>query len=254
MSATALYAYAVVEPDAALPSGSPLTLVAADGVAAVVGEVDRAAFEPGPDCRTNDPDWVAAAAAAHHAVVAECVATGPALPLAFGALFSGPMPLQAWLMARVAALRPALGEVAGCEEWGLALMEDAVAHAAWLETHDTALRDLAAAADRASEGTRFLLERRRSRALTALRANRHRALGEQVGGILAGHARRAAGAATTAAAPTLSWTGLVPRAAVAMLRADLANAARDLAETGMTLALSGPWPAYAFAREALRDA
>jgi len=251
MPITALYAYAVVDPAAAWPPNSPLSLVAADGVAAVVGEVDRAAFEPGPECRTNDPDWVAAAAAAHHAVVAACVAGGPALPLAFGALFSGPTPLRAWLTERAAALRPALAEVAGCEEWGLTLMEDAAAHAAWLETHDPALRDLAAAADRASQGTRFLLERRRSRALTALRANRHRATGERIGGILASHARRAA---VAAAAQALSWNGLVPRAAVAALRTDLATAARDLAETGMTLALSGPWPAYAFAREALRDA
>jgi len=251
MSATALYAYAVVGPDAGLPPIQSLALVAAEGVAAVVGEVDRLAFEPGPGCRTSDPDWVASAAAAHHAVVAACVPVGPALPLAFGALFSGAAPLQAWLSARAAALREALDAVAECEEWGLALTEDATAHAAWLEVHDPGLRDLAAAAERASEGTRFLLDRRRSRTLTALRGARHRALGDRVAAILAGHARQSAAAP---AAPALSWTGLVPRAAAAALRADLATAARDLADSGMTLALSGPWPAYAFAREALRDA
>lgn len=248
MSATALYAYAVLPagatPPAAppvLPGAAPL-LVREGAVAALVSPVPRALFEPGPECRMADPDWVAARAALHHAMVA--AAEGPVLPLAFGALFSEAAPLRAWLAARGAALAEALAAVAGREEWGVALAEDAEGHAAYLDATDPALRDLAERRRRAGEGTAFLLDRRHAKALAAARAARRGAIGQRAASILARHA------AQVAAAPA-RWTGLVPRGAVAALRAELEDVADEIAGSGLSLSLSGPWPPYAFAREAL---
>ena len=206
----ALYAYAVVSADAALPRdvdailpGAGFALVQAGGCAALVSLVAREPFEAGPGCRGDDPAWVAARAAAHHAVVAAL--PGAVLPLAFGALFSGAAPLAAWLAAREAALMAALAQVEGCAECTAKLEEDPARHAAWLDEHDENLRDLARRARDATAGTAFLCPHAEKRMAEARRRGRRcwRGCGGQArpacacdagGADGAGAARRPAGA------------------------------------------------------------
>jgi hypothetical protein len=247
---TALYAYAVLPADAAVPTGAPsilpgaaLALLAGPGCAMLISAVPRAPFVEGPACRTGEPDWIAARARAHHAVVAAAAACGPVLPLAFGALFSGPQPVQAWLAARAARLRAALAEVAGCAEFTARLEEDTEHHIAWLDAHDDGLRALAERAQQASAGTAFLLGQSRARRLTEARAARQAALARDLAARMESHARALPGA----------MTALVPEADVPALRADLERIAAQLAGTGLALRLAGPWPPYAFARTALAD-
>ena len=51
-----------------------------------------------------------------------------------------------------------------------------------------------------------------------------------------------------------AWSLLVRDADAAALRAALESEAEQLEAAGLTLSLSGPWPAYAFARQVLADA
>jgi hypothetical protein len=61
-------------------------------VVALASLVPRALFDRADaGNRTAEPDWMAARLAAHHAVCAAASDAGPALPLAFGALFSTQM-------------------------------------------------------------------------------------------------------------------------------------------------------------------
>ncbi|MBK1662768.1 GvpL/GvpF family gas vesicle protein, partial [Paracraurococcus ruber] len=174
-----LYAYAVLSAAAAPPLPAPARLVALDDLAVLAAPVPRAEYE-GPESRTGDPAWVAARAAEHHALVAAAFAAGPLLPLAFGAVFSGEAALRAWLTPRAARLRAALQDAAGAEEWTVTLAEDAAAHAAHLAATDPVLRRLEDALARAPQGTAFLLERQRDRALQAARAGRRATLGDAI--------------------------------------------------------------------------
>lgn len=246
MMTQALYAYAVLPADASLPEaapilpGAPMTLLRAGGCAALVSSVHRPAFEEG----ARDADWMAERVRAHHAAVAAAASAGPALPLAFGALFAGPAPVAAWLAARGRRLRAALTNVANCTEWNLRLEEDVEGHVSWLDRHDEALRDLAERAGDAGRGAAFLLGRSRARRLTEIRMERRAALCRDLAERLARHAR----------ALPAAMTALVPQDRVGAMRADIEGLARDLDGTGLRLTLAGPWPAYAYAREALRDA
>ena len=251
----ALYAYAVVHRRHPLPDAEPvlpgatLRLIGAGAVAALVSEVPRKLFEAGTACRTDDPDWVAERAAAHHGVISAATADGPALPMAFGGLFSGADPLRAWLAPREQRLATALGLVAECAEWTVRLSEDSALHGRWLEDHDPALHGLAEEAATATPGRRFLLQRRLERDLAAARVAHGIAVGARVTAAIGGEGR-----APRADAAQGRWSFLLPHAAVDRLRERLEATARDLAGCGFTLALSGPWPPYAFAREVNADA
>jgi Gas vesicle synthesis protein GvpL/GvpF len=259
MTEIALYAYGVLPAGLLAPVAEPILpgaavgLVGEAGLAALISPVPRALFEPGPDCRMTDPGWVAERAAAHHAMLAAAAAQGPVLPLAFGALFSSEAPLRDWLRGRAAALQQGLAAIDGCEEWGLILTEDEASHAAWLAATDAGLRRMAAEAVAAPEGTAFLLERRRDRALAAARAA-HR---QQVAGAAAamlGKAARAAEASPPQPDRIAGWSALLPRGARDELEREIRALAEALAPTGLGLRLTGPWPAYAYARGALRHA
>ena len=231
--------------------------------AALASRVRRALFDRAdPTHRTSEPDWMSARVRAHHAVNAAAAAAGPFLPLAFGTLFSSLDPLRDWLAPREAALRDAMARVADRAEWSLSMHIDWAAHSAWLDSHDRGLRDLTAAMEAAGQGAAFLHARRLDRARGTARAA-HLA---EAAAAVAATLRQAAldhadlhvidetsgVAAPTQTGPT--WSVLAPRAADRATPAwgrSFAPLAAELAPAGLSLRLTGPWPAYAFARAAL---
>ncbi|MGK7867661.1 GvpL/GvpF family gas vesicle protein [Falsiroseomonas sp. E2-1-a20] len=255
----ALYAYAVaptgslpdrLDIDGILPGAMVLALDEA-GLTALASTVPREAFEAGPGCRMEDADWLADRAAAHHGVVAAL--PGTVLPLAFGAVFSGEAPLRDWLRQCAPRLSSALAAVSGCTEWAVTLEEDAVRHGIWLREADPALARLASQADRASPGTAFLLARRLDKALAASRQARLQDTAQSLGRLLLAEARHLAPSRPRNGA-VAGWSALLGQAAQHRLRTALEAEALALSGTGLSLNLSGPWPPYAFAREAMSDA
>ncbi len=249
--ATALYAYAVLPADAALPGtpatilpDAPLGLICGSGCAALVSAVPRNAFAARPVQEPGQGAWIAVRTHAHHATIAAAAAEGPVLPLAFGAVFDGVAPLRAWLAARRPRLAAALTQVAGCAEFTLRLEEDTEGHIAWLDAHDEDLRSLAEDARNAGADDAFRLGGRRARRLTEARHARQQALVRDLAARLQRHARLLPG----------EMTALVRDADVPALRADLDRIARDLSGTGLALRLAGPWPPYASAHAALSEA
>jgi len=246
----ALYAYAALPAGADAPSmpgldgAGPLALVREGGVAALVSAVPAAWFAEGG--AAADPEWVSAQALRHHDVCGALA--GRALPLAFGAVFSSEVPLRVWLAERAAALSEALARCAGCAEWTLLLREDTPTLEAWLAANDAELARLQAAAGRAGPGTRFLLERRLERAREGARARHIENAAARLHAALSAHARALLPA--RARSGMVGVTALLPEAPPA----SLAGMAQELEGTGLALALSGPWPPYAYAREALSHA
>ena len=255
----AWYVYGAVPGGAPVPSartilpGAAIEAIRFGSIAILASVVPRGLFDQGdPANRTADPDWMAARVEAHHAVNAAAAAIGPTLPLAFGTLFSNLDLLRDWLMPRSAALLSALERVNGQSEWALSLQEDETAHAAWLDRNDPALSQLAESAANAERGTAYLLGRRLDKARSAARIQHLNAIAASVANWV-----RAAGFDLFTDPPRNgmpAWTALTPDQAPNgqnALPARVGQLAADLAHAGLSLRLSGPWPAYAFARHAL---
>ena len=254
----AWYVYAVLPEAAALPvceqtilPGATLRLVgqgpgAGTGLACLASLVPSMPFT-GQDgtAAVNDPDWVAARARTHHAVVE---ASGACVPLGFGTLFSSLVALRAWLAANAAPLAHALDQVGGRREWLVQLIEDADAHAAWLSRNDPVLLALAEEARAATPGKGFLLARRLSLAVQASRARRAADTAAEIAAALGGQPWPFRAEASSAGA---SWAILTPERTDPGMGFD-ALAAR-LAGSGLTLRLAGPFPPYGFARAAWNE-
>jgi hypothetical protein len=254
---TAWYVYAVLPQTAALPSclqrilpGAGMELIAAPaiGLAALVSRVPRAAFTAaqGPGAADN-PDWIAARAAAHHGVVCAAASEGPCVPLGFGTLFSTIEALRAWLASYAPGLNQALAEFGGYQEWAILLSEEAAAHAEWLARTDQALVGLAGAIAAASPGTAFLMARRMDKAVLAARATHAGTAAARIAAALqAGGWRLRAEPAR--AGHVAGWSLLAQSGSP--LEPVIASLAGELHGTGLALRAAGPFPPYAFARAA----
>lgn len=249
-TATAWYVYAVIPAGLAPPEAasilpeSPLEVLRCGPVAVLASPVPRALFDrDDPADRSRDPDWLAARAQAHHAVAA---AAAPCLPFAFGTLFAAPAPILAWLAGRQAALAAALDAVAGLDEWTVTLRENQAEHDAWVQAHDPGVTALAARVASLAPGAAFLLGRRLAQALPPARDAHRTAVAARLDAVLA-----EAGQQPLPGTRPGARTALASAADIARLRPGLEALANDLAGTGLSLDLSGPWPAYAFARMAL---
>lgn len=256
-TALAWYAYAVVPVGAPVPQGhailpgARIEAIDAAGIIVLASLVSRDLFDSADSAnRTADPAWMAERVEAHHKVNSTAAVAGACLPLTFGVLFSSLDVLRAWAMPRAAQLQAALGRVTGRSEWTVTLQEDAPVHAAWLERSDAGLRELTSAVASAGAGTAFLLARRLDKARAAARLAHLQAAGDAVAADLAQLAD-VTPEASRSGMPT--WSVLAPQAGPAALHQHLGPHAAALAETGLMLQVSGPWPAYSYARNALAE-
>lgn len=244
--AMAWYVYAVVPTCQAPPPGgilpdAPVVTLIGDGVAVLASRVPAALFDKAsPDKMTGDPDWMADRIAAHHAAVA---AAGDCLPLAFGSLFSTRDRIFAWMEPRKPVLQAALDHVARQSEWAVSLTADEPALLVWLDTNDPKLRQLVAAQVDAGEGAAFLIGRRLDKARSVARAAHVARAADLIRERLV-----SAGLECLPEAPgraLAAWTVLAPKAA------EIPDVSPDL-PTGLATRVTGPWPAYAFARTVMQ--
>jgi hypothetical protein len=232
-----------------LPSGPP-----EGGLAALVSLVPRALFsDGGPDGGRGagsaaDPSWVAGCAARHHAVIARARRSAPCLPLGFGTLFGSEAAVRAWLAREAASFGAALAWLGHDEEWAVTLAGDRAVHEAWISAHDPALRAAETEAACASAGRRFLLARTLARLREAACSTDETA---SIAGLAAGLPAlcRVVRAETPPPGALAAWSLLAGQGAD--MGAALAGHAAALAERGLHLRVTGPWPPYAFARAAL---
>jgi hypothetical protein len=215
--------------------------------------VPRALFDQdSPSNRTTDPDWMAERAAAHHQVIA---ASCPCLPLSFGVLFSGLDPLRAWLAPRADRLAVALRQAAAQTEWALTMTEDSPALSAWIDAHDPPVRACHAAIADAGAGKAFLMTRRLEKLRREARLRCLGALTTQVTAWTESRRFRLLDEAHRGGLP--SWTVLVPEGEVPREPPSTSwpgHDGRGVVPEGLSLRLSGPWPAYAFARRVMTTA
>lgn len=255
----AWYVYAVIAPGQPAPDvpgllpGTTVDAISFGAVDVLATLVPRALFEDGQDGnRTDDPDWMADRAAAHHEVVAAAASRQACLPLGFGTLFSSLDRLAEWLRPRATAMRDGIARIAGHAEWCLSICADPAGHAAWLAHHDTELQRLARQAETAGAGTAFLLAKRIDKAQIAARAGHLASVEARISALLVATGLPVLVERQRDGLP--AWSVLAPTDAGTspLVQGWLAALTEELAPSGLAVRLTGPWPAYAFARAALQ--
>jgi hypothetical protein len=257
MAGHGVYIYGICAAGAGpLPRGSgavdprfPLTVVEDDGLAALVSEVslDEFAREELSLEQADDRAWLEAKVRAHEQTVERGLDL-PLLPMRFGTVVADERDVRALLRARREMLHEALARVAGRREWGVKADADAELLVARVRESDPQLRALAAEADDSGHG--FFAGKRLARETEQRVAEQTARLAERIHARVGTSAYQARVNPLPAAAagrlPILNAAYLVDRNAEAQLRALVAEVSGELAAEGVTLTLTGPWPAYNF--------
>lgn len=248
-----IYAYAAVEgsptslPAGGMPAGSPpRALPLPDRVMLIVSEVPAATYAPEAlEPRLSDIDWVAAAGAAHHAVVEAMADAGlVVLPVRLFTIFSSEEAARATMTGMRGPMRRAFDRVRGKQEWVLRIgkPDPARMHAAVPEPTSPA------------SGTSFLKAKADQRRDTAMRAERTQsdaAACYDALALLAGESHRRP--LEAGATLLLDAAFLVSPAQVERMKDALTDAAARLLADGCAVSLTGPWPPYSFASMDMSD-
>jgi hypothetical protein len=248
---TATYLYCVVNAArtpsmARIPAGltgatAPEAHRVAPSLWLIAAEVPLAIYGPPElESRLRDLDWVARAALAHEGVVEHFARSRGAtvIPAKLFTMFSSVERTVADVSNRRSAIVRVMKRIAGCEEWGIRITRTAVA------------AGTPAPADRPSSGSAFLAARKAARdAVVNARAEAAEAATEtyrRLARLSRDAAQREKRPEPGTNPPILEAAFLVPVAARARFKAEVAKQAKASAGAGTSLTLTGPWPAYNF--------
>jgi hypothetical protein len=253
------YAYGIVPASMAL-SGAPggiddaeVSLVKDGELAALVSELTQ--YDPDTIAElSGDMDWVAPRAKAHDLVLTWTSDRGPVIPLPmFTATFASLDSVRAMLKGRAGKLRSVLDRVSRGREYALRVYRVDAELKAALPTLNSEMAKLRAAADAASPGQRYLLERKlEERAKEELRATSLRIAGEIRDALAA-----AALETTTSPIPRVTTDApgtmilnaafLVAPEGLRAFQERLTEIVNERNTSGFRFDFTGPWPAYHFA-------
>jgi hypothetical protein len=253
MPTEGVWAYAVVDGEAAEHSfvrlqgvaGEPIRAVTGFGLTAVVGTVGLDEF--GEEALRNnleDLDWLAATARAHDAVISAIARGQPVVPLRMATVFLDDGRVRELLEARRADFVAALDRVTSREEFGVKAFADPKAL--------TGTNDSGGRPGEKLSGTAYLMRRRRALASQDDAFRVAAAHAERIHAGLLEHAvdgkRKPASDRHLSGRDgwtVLNGTYLVKKDEVDAFRAAVATIDRNT--PGIELEITGPWPPYSFA-------
>jgi hypothetical protein len=255
------YVYGVVAPGFPLqrsPRGleeAPLRLVEDDALSAVVSELDGVRYAPDAvEHATENVEWLAARAVAHDRILTWASDQGPLVPLPMFTLFSSDEAVRAMLRERAAELTAALRRAGQGREYALRVYRVDAELSPVAAEMSPRLAELQRAADAASPGQRYLLERK----LEAERRDELHGIGQRLArdivADLSKHAlataddssgRRADGAGAGAAL-VLDAAFLVAPERLDNFRGALTALVERHRGRGFRFDFTGPWPLFHF--------
>jgi hypothetical protein len=206
----------------------------------VTASVPLDRYGAGPlEASLRDLDWVSSIALAHEAVVEHYVRSPGAsvIPMKLFTMFSTDGRAAAEMRSRRRELDRVFERIAGCEEWGVRVMQGQprrarrpaagpLTGAAFLRSRKEARDETRQAAAATADAAAVAYD-----ALSEIAKEARRRGDEPVAGVVP---------------PALDAAFLVPVRRRARFRAAAERLARNISETGGQLTLSGPWPAYNF--------
>lgn len=206
--------------------------------------------------RAGDVEWMGPRAVAHDAVLTWASDHAEVVPFTMFTLYSGRESVETMLREQRDSLAKTLERVRGAREYTLRLFQSAapVADAALTEGNPR-IAELEELARGATPGQRYLLERKLEKARRDARARDGVAVAAEVSAALVSHSvdvvrsqlPRTADADSGGRA-VLDASFLVRNDRVDELRAALGALAGRYEPRGFRFELTGPWPAYHFAR------
>jgi hypothetical protein len=224
---------------------------------ALVSILDAGIYAGGTaEARAGDVSWIGPRAVAHDSVLTWASEMGGVVPLPMFTLFSSADAVRAMLSERSAELLPVLARVAAAREYTLRIFRLDAVLADTLPTHSPRLAALAERAESASPGQRYLIERK----LDTERRAELRRVGSEVAvevydalAALSIDAVRDPLPATrdggsSAGVAVLDASFLVRRDATVEFQGSLTELTKRREPSGFRFELTGPWPAYHFAR------
>ena len=255
------YVYGIV-PAKAATSGAPggiddaeVSLVKDGSLAALVSELGGPAYDPDAIAESSgNMDWVAPRAKSHDLVLTWASDRGPVIPLAmFTSTFRSLDAVRQMLRERAAELAPVMANVSRGREYSLRVYRVDAELKAALPRVSEEMAKLQAAAQAASPGQRYLLERKLDeRAKEEIRAVSQRTAAE-IREALAGVALETATSPipriTTDAPGTmiLNAAFLIAPDGLRAFQEKLTAIVNAQQPNGFRFDFTGPWPAYHFA-------
>jgi len=255
------YVYGVVPTGASIaraPDGvddTPLELCAEGDLAAIISRLDGQRYAPSEIERgTEDVEWLAPRAVAHDRVLTWMSDHGPVVPLPIFSMFSGAQAVRAMLSERHSELESALRRVAGGREYALRVYRIDAELTTIAGELSPRLKELQAAADAASPGQRYLLERK----LDTERKNELHVIGGRIARDIVNTLRPfARNTAETRISQRTTRPGaegvlivdaafLVAADALNQFQSTLAELVRQHGTRGFRFDFTGPWPPYHF--------
>ncbi len=246
MSNRAYYLYCLT------PAGSALTLNdtgvfvwACDGISAVLSETSREDFcGDGAEARLEDLAWLAPRVFRHEAVVEEVMGQSPVLPARFATLFSTLDSLRCFILGHRESITGFFAHLGDKREWAVKGLLDRT-----LASHGAPSPPLQPVA---SPGKNYL-QKKRTEANAGerqwLRAACEKAAGELEQQASAFRERPLwnGGESSEPSEVILNWAFLVPGGGEADFRRMVSELDERHRVSGLSFALSGPWPPYSFA-------
>lgn len=261
----AYYVYGVVKAEksmglllrAAGVSFEPVGLVSADGLAAVVSVVSLDEFgEEELQSNLKDPEWAEAKVRAHHGVLNELLSRGMCpVSMQFCTIFLGLDGVLGMLRQHGEEFRSALGRLEQKAEWGVKLFCDQTAARRWVGREARAVAVPNEETKTAGPGAAYFLRKRIEQMLDekvervadeAAQTSHETLAGLSVDAVVL----TLQGRETTGRAEAMLLNGayLVGDESLPGFEAAIDRLTRDWAPFGCSFELTGPWPAYNFAR------
>ncbi len=231
----------------------PLEIVVEGELAAIASTVPLKDYdEEALEAHLADPEWTAARAARHQKVVAHFAERAGIVPLRFGTIYRERSRIAQMLSEKREELSALTARVQGREEWSLNLFCERAKLMKRLDSTNLRLREASERAASAPPGQAYLL-RKKTEALRSAEARAEiqrvtaavaEALAARSDGAKRLNLLRQETAEPGELAARLSF--LVARDRLAEFRAVAEQLAREHTESGFTLELVGPWPAFNF--------
>jgi hypothetical protein len=253
-------------------ASAPRPLEIASGLFAIVADAPSGRYsETAINRRLANLDWVSRLALAHEAVVEHFIDAAAVLPMKLFTIFANDARAIAHLGGERSRLAAAARRVGRHDEWGLRVVlapartergvrgprervSEGSGGIAPGSNEAPARTERGVRGPRRTSGMAYLTQKkvRREASLELVGQARQRAA--SLYRRLARHARLARRrpeleSSGQAGSLLLDAAFLVPRGRAARFRALTAREARTLAPLGLTLTLTGPWPAYSFVQE-----
>lgn len=254
-----LYVYAIGRAGHPLPhrveaiDGSErIEAIASGDIAAFVTPVDDVEFSQGViDARAKDVEWLGGIGYRHQSVMSALMHGGTIIPLRAFTLFASTDTLRTHLVSERERLATLLTRLDGKQEWTLRIEFDPERWSEALARRVESLRALSSEIESAAAGKAFLLRKKLDD--EKRRASRE---AEQQVMIEVESAIMEKLACDTVAETRQQRSGAFPQINVLLDRDEESrlielrdSLAQRYAEEGVTLALTGPWPPYTFAKE-----